>query len=78
MFTPLALIGELAVPATFHVTVRNPDQLVVVFGEVTTNGPAPPTEVTVMSESATPPPPTRLSRAVTRNFIVRPVVGSFS
>src|SRR5881628_3464035 len=78
MVTLAALIGENAVPATSQVTVRKPDQTTGVFGEVTLNGPAVPTTVTAMSSVATPPPPTRLSRAVTRKFIVRDVVGSAS
>src|SRR6185295_15690837 len=65
-------------PATFQVTVRGPDQMALVTGEVTMNGPAVATEVTVICELATPPPPVRLSRAVTRKVIVRPVVGRIS
>ena len=48
MFTPIALIGEPAVPATVQVTVRAPDHWTVVFGEVTANGPAVLTDVTVI------------------------------
>src|SRR5438093_162018 len=76
--TVVALIGEAVVPATSQLTVRKPDQITAVFGEVTLNGPAEPTTVTAMSSVVTPPPPTRLSRAVTRKFIVREVVGSSS
>ena len=78
MVTLAALIGEAVVPATSQVTVRKPDQTTGVFGEVTRNGPAVPTTVTAMSSVVTPPPPTRLSRAVTRKFIVREVVGRAS
>ena len=78
MFTVVVLIGLLAVPATSQVTVRNPDQLTAVFGAVTRNGPALLTDVTEIWSSATPPPPARLSRTVSRNCIVRLVVGSFS
>ena len=76
--TVAALTGAAVVPATFQVTVRAPDQTTAVFGAVTTNGPAAPATVTVMSSVATPPPPARWSRAVTRKCSVRDVVGSLS
>ena len=60
-------MGEAVVPATDQVTVRAPDQVTAVLGEVTWKGPALPTTFTNMSSVVTPPPPARLSRAVTRN-----------
>ena len=59
--TLVALTGEEAVPATFQVTVRAPDQVTSVLGAVRTNGPALLVTVTCMSALFTPPPPARLS-----------------
>src|SRR5262245_58412891 len=72
--------GAWVVFATSHVTVCwvPPTQVTLVFGAVTLNGPAPPAIVMVVEALATPPPPLRLSRAVSRNFIARLVVGSDS
>src|SRR5260221_236792 len=78
MFTLVANIGEMAVPATFHITVWLEDQVTLLFGAVTTNGPALLVTVTCMSAVLKPPPPARLSRATTRKFIVRLLVGSNS
>src|SRR5690242_679020 len=76
MSTVVALIGAAIVPATFHVTVAGPPPLTVpLAGAVTRNGPALPTTLTVVSAEDVPPPPARLSRATTRNDIVRVVVG---
>src|SRR5690349_12427026 len=78
IFTVAALTGAAVVSATFQVTVRDPDHVTPAAGAVTVNGPAACTTVTCVSAEFTPPPPARLSRAVTRKFIVRFVVGSFS
>src|SRR5262249_54265388 len=78
MLTVAALIGALALPPGFHVIVCWPAQTTKLLGEVTTSGPPLVTTVTIMSALFTPPPPARLSRAVTRNCIVRLVDGSSS
>jgi hypothetical protein len=49
-----------------------------VLGLVMRNGPLAPLTLTVACDEATPPPPARLSRAVTWNVMVRVVVGSAS
>ena len=56
MLTLAALTGALVVPATFQVMVCAPDNVAVVAGEVTTNGPALVVTVTCVSEAATAPP----------------------
>src|ERR1017187_6723734 len=76
--TPAALTGALVVPATFQVMVCAPDHVTALTGEVTTNGPALDVTVTCVSEAATAPPVDALSRAVTRKFSVRLVVGNLS
>src|SRR5262245_614787 len=78
MFTLTALIGAAAVPPTFQVIVPCPDQEVPLVGEVMRKGPAEPMTATCTSALATPPAPARLSRALTRKFIVRFVEGSRS
>jgi len=52
-------MDDAAVPATFHVTVRRPDQVTDVFGDVTRNGPAVSLTVTWTFAAFTPPPPAR-------------------
>ena len=78
ILTLAALIGALVVPATFQVMVCAPDNVTAVAGEVTTNGPALVVTVICVSAAAVAPPVCRLSRAVTRKFIVRLVVGNLS
>src|SRR5215467_9222083 len=78
MFTFAVLIGAMAVPATFQLTVPCPDQETPLVGAVTRNGPAEATTVTWESPLSTPPAPARLSRAVTRKFMVRLVDGNRS
>src|SRR5262249_27433103 len=73
-----ALMGAAVVPATFQVTVVKFENTPPLLCDVITNGPAPPTTLTDISEVFTPPPPARLSRAVTRKFSVRDVVGMTS
>src|SRR6185436_688171 len=75
IFTLAALTGALAVPATSHVTVCTPAKTPPLLCDVTRNGPAAVVTLTCISDVFTPPPPARLSRAVTRKFIVRVVVG---
>src|SRR5262249_50266800 len=53
-------------------------QVTAEFGAVMRNGPAFPNTVTCMSALLRPPPPRWLSRAVTRKFIVRFVLGNAS
>jgi len=53
-------------------------QLTAVLGAVTIKGPAAVAVVTATDASFVPPPPARLSRAVTRKFMVRAVLGSTS
>src|SRR6185503_4413403 len=64
----------------FQVTVCvvPPDQVTAVLGAVTANGPTSLRTDTVVVSVAKPPPFERLSRAVTRNVMVRVVVGSDS
>src|ERR1041385_3088226 len=78
MFTAAVLTGALVVPATFQVTDWKPESVAVVLGAVTANGPELKFTPTCMSAVAKAPPPGRLSRAVTRKFMVRLVAGSFS
>src|SRR5688572_11196746 len=80
MRTFAAPTGATAVFATSQVTVcvEPAGQLTFVLGAVTTNGPASAREVTVVVSAEKPPPPERLSRAVTRKVMVRVVVGSDS
>ena len=80
IFTFAAPIGAAAVFATSQVTVCSeaPGQDTAVFGEVTRNGPASPRTASTMSSEALPPPPARLSRAVTRNVMLRVMLGSTS
>ncbi len=63
------------VPLTFQVTVcvLLPAQVTAVFGAVTAKAPPALTTVTITLESGCmmPPPPVRLSRAVSLNFNVR-------
>ena len=75
VLTPLAVV-----PATFQVMLwlEPAAQLTAVSGAVTIKGPANVVLVTATDASLVPPPPARLSRAVTRKFIVRPVVGNTS
>src|SRR4051794_27861220 len=76
--TLAAFMGAPAVPATFQVTVWEPNQVTFELGAVMTKGPAFEETVTCMSELFTPPPPARLSRAVTRKCNVRLVLGNIS
>src|SRR5439155_1870440 len=50
-------------------------QVVAEAGWVTVNGPESLRALTCVAAELTPPPPARLSRAVTRKFIVRVVAG---
>ncbi len=80
MATLAQLTGAAVVDATFQVTVwpEPAAQETAVFGAVTWNGPAVEVTLTVIVSFWTPPPPARLSRAVTRKVIVRVVAGSTS
>ena len=73
-------IGVRFVFATFQVTVcvEAAGQETADAGAVIAKGPAVETEATVVVSEFTPPPPPRLSRAVSRKFIVRVVVGRVS
>ena len=77
IFTLAALTGTAVVLATFQVTVKGipPVTVTAVFGAVTPNGPLSARTFTAVVASLIPPPPARLSRTVTRNCIVRVVVG---
>src|SRR5687768_12602018 len=72
--------GGSVVFATFHVTfVAAPAaRLPAVFGAVIANGPARFDTSTCVLASFVPPPPARLSRAVTQKFSVRVAFGSTS
>src|SRR5688572_24725715 len=80
MRTLAVLTGAAVVDATFQVTVcAEPEgQLTAVFGAVTANGPAAVVTVTLLLASFVPPPPARLSRAVTQKVIVRFVLACTS
>src|SRR5215471_433859 len=80
IFTFAQFTGEDAVFATFQVTVWAvlPVHVTAVLGEVTRNGPAEDVTLRTIESEFTPPPAARLSRAVTRKFIERVVVGSNS
>lgn len=80
MRTLAALMPLAVVPATSQVTAcaLPAAQLTAVLGAVTRNGPAAAATVTAVLASLVPPPPARLSRAVTRKFSVRLVLGSTS
>jgi hypothetical protein len=80
MFTLAQETGDADVFATFQVTacVEPAAHVTAVLGAVTVNGPASLRTLSCMVSMAVPPPPARLSRAVTRNVIVRVVVGSSS
>src|SRR5688572_2989445 len=78
--TLAVLTGAALVLATFQVMVAGPPPATVmlVFGDVTENGPAEVVDVTRVEAVAIAPPPARLSRAVTWNVIVRFVAGRVS
>jgi len=80
IFTFAQLTGPPEVFATFQVTVCcvPPVQVVAPLGDVTTKGPAAEVTLSTIASELTPPPAARLSRAVTRKFIARVVVGSIS
>src|SRR5215213_10066940 len=80
MLTSAQFTGARFVLATFQVTACCVPavQLTAVPGAVTVNGPAAAETFTVRKAKLTPPPPALLSRAVSRNVIVRVVVGSDS
>src|SRR5688572_2733687 len=77
IFTFAQLTGALFVLATFQVIVWFVPVAhdAPAAGLVTTKGPASLRTFTCVAAEFTPPPPLRLSRAVTRKFIVRVVVG---
>jgi hypothetical protein len=78
--TLAALTGAAVVLATLQVTVSGlpPRTLTEVLGAVTAKGPLSARTLTSVVTSLMPPPPARLSRTVTRKFIVRVVVGMTS
>ena len=80
MFTLAQLIGAAVVPATSQVTVwvEPPLYVTAVLGEVTANGPVLATVVTVLEASPVQPAVAKLSRTVTRKFMLRATEGNSS
>ncbi len=80
ILTLAAETGAAELPATFQVTVRVEAacHLTAVLGAVTRNGPAAVVTVMLVCADAMPPPPARLSRAVTWKCITRLVDGRTS
>src|ERR1051325_10583202 len=70
------LTGAALVLATSHVTVWVPNQATFVLGLVTRKGPAEGVTGRLTSCVLTPPPPARVSRAVTRRGSARAIARS--